>query len=553
MKLFIIDAIGPFFVGYNKRVVNWSKIPFRNLECGNHLDPIKIKMVKEAYSKFLIRISALGFNAISIDDVAHLVEFDFYPESLKIKLREYKQLYKTIFDLTVQKGIKIFVNTDIMFFNPFIEGIVGTSIAKNTELLQEALIRVFTDFPIDGIIFRIGECDGSDVVGDFNSRLIVKTPKTANRFIKTLLPVFEEFNQHFIFRTWTIGSYPIGDLIWNPKTFKAAFAGINSPHFIVSMKYGDTDFFSNLELNPLFYSSNFQTILELQTRRERECFGALPYYVGWDYEKYYKKLQLTKKLVGISVWCQTGGWSRNKELTFIDDTSVWNELNTVASIKIFKEGWSANQAVEGFFSDKETLLFLEGFHNLLFKILYPKDFADKTLYFRRTRIPPLMWLSWDYVSVNPLIKALYRFSSILGRSTDVNENDIERIRQIGLELKIGRINFYCDTLRMLLYCSLTVSGAFSESNLMDLIDQYTARFPGNNLKFKITPERRTIINLGWLMPLLIRKNSSYRLFDKIMLNGGLSRIQLSLMLGFSKDHLPKFANKRAMRPEVLFK
>jgi hypothetical protein len=72
------------------------------------------------------------------------------------------------------------------------------------------------------------------------------------------LPVFEHFNKYLIFRTWTIGAYKIGDLIWNEKTYEQVLQGIQSKNFIVSMKYGDTDFFDQLRLDPLFISQLFQ-------------------------------------------------------------------------------------------------------------------------------------------------------------------------------------------------------------------------------------------------------------------------------------------------------
>jgi len=549
----MIDAIGPFFVGYDKRVINWSKIPFQNLERDNRLDPVKVEMVINAYATFIDRIAALGFNAVTIDDLAHLVLFDFYPDDFKVKLNQYRAFYRRIFGLTVQKGLKIFVNTDIMFSHPSMQPAIGRSVAKNTKLLKGALETLFSDFSVDGVIFRIGECDGTDVMGDFQSRLTIKHPKTANRFIRDLLPVFEDYDRKLIFRTWTVGSYRIGDLIWNAETYEQTFAGISSPHFIVSMKYGDTDFFSALELNPLFYRLNHQTVLELQTRRERECFGVLPYFVGWDYETYYRQLKAAKNCIGISVWCQTGGWSRNNALTFLENGSFWNELNTVAAIRIFKDGWSADRALESGLPDKEQRRFLREFHRLLFRILYPPGFAKQKLYFRRTRIPPLMWLSWDYITVNPLIKSLYFSFSQSQQMLDVDDQDIETVRHMGVSLKIDQIDFFCDTLLVFLYCIRTVLGCFPNKDLIEKTTRYREAYPECNLKFRIMPDNVSRQWMDGLIPLLIRQDSGYRLIDRITLNRGLSWIQRKLVLRISRDQLPKYADKRAMRPEVLFK
>ncbi len=553
LNLFIIDAIAPFFVGYQKRVINWSKIPFSNLEAGNRLDLDKTRAIREAYGQFLIRIKEQGFNAISIDDVAHLVLFDFYPEDLRSKIRDYRAFFGQLFRMTADAGIKIYLNTDIMFFNEAIKKRFGTSVKKTTRMLHDALEQVFRDFPVDGIIFRIGECDGSDVVGDFNSRLTIKTPRSANRFIRELIPLFEDAGKLFIFRTWTVGSYRIGDLIWNEKTFKETFKDITSPNFIISMKYGDTDFFGALELNPLFYSLEHPTLLELQTRRERECFGVMPYYVGWDYEEYYRKLKAVNNLAGISVWCQTGGWSRNKELTFLENSSIWNELNTAASIRIFKDGWDADQVVSQYFPDDKNQAFLRKFHDLFFNILYPKGFSEKNLYFRRTRIPPLIWLSWDYITVNPLIKTLYRKFDPSGPEFVVEDNEVEQVREMGRELNIERIDFLCDTLRLFLHCTRAVFGDYPEKQLISETEQYREQHSDCNLKFRITPESGSHRWIERLLPVFVRNGPNYRLIDRIILNDSLSLIQLKLLLWFSRGNLPKYANKRAMNLDVLFK
>lgn len=550
--LFIIDAIGPFFLGYEKRVVNWSKIPFVNLESGNRLDPLKLGPIREAFIQFIDRIVEEGFNAISIDDVAHLVSFSFYPQELRQKLAEYKGFYRDLLKEVADRGVRIFVNSDIMFYNEFIQKAIGTNVGRATELLTDAFVKLFADYPVDGVILRIGETDGKDVLGDFKSRLLLKTPSVTNRFIKSVLPVFEHYNKLLVFRTWTVGSYPIGDLIWNKETFKKAFSDIYSPSFIISMKYGDTDFFSALDLNPLFYQFNDrQIILELQTRRERELFGNLPFYVGWDYAAYQRQVAGMKDLVGISVWCQTGGWSRNNSLTFLENGSEWNELNTVATLRIFKYQEDPDSILDSFMNNPDRAEFLRQFHRLLFRILYIRGFTAKKLFFRRTRVPPLFWLAWDYITINPLINALYQ--AFNDQSIDVTETDIETVRELGRRAGINRINFYCDTLLLFLRCVHTITGEQPAVSLTGAIDAYRATYSDCNLKFKLNDVERTNTQAVKLLPLLIRNGAGYRLIDRIMLNPLISWIQLKLVNHVSRDQLPKYANKRAMEAETLFK
>ena len=259
-KLFIIDGLGAF-VKKGEEIINWSSAPFYLYE--QQQNPEKdFESIINNFKIFAEKVSGIGYNAISIDDLVHTVASE-----------KFKNLYKSIFKICKENGVKIFVNSDAMFCNK-----------KNLE-------KLFLEYDVDGVITRIGESDGADVRGEFKSRVVVKTPTQAKKYIKELLPVFEKNNKTWIFRTWTVGVGKIGDLMWNEKTFDSVFSDVKSENFIVSMKYGEADFFRGLELNRLFWQGNQKKIIELQAKREYEGFGELPFYTGWDYEKFYNQLK----------------------------------------------------------------------------------------------------------------------------------------------------------------------------------------------------------------------------------------------------------------------
>ncbi len=177
--------------------------------------------------------------------------------------------------------MKIFVNTDVMFYNQDIEEQLLNGNSSETEIFKKAVENLLDFFPeIEGVIFRIGESDDLDAGGHFKSRLFLKTKKQANIFLKSLLPIFEKKSKYLIFRTWTVGAYELGDLMWNEKTYRDVFLGINSKNLIISMKFGDTDFFRYLRINPLFFIDDRKKIIELQTRREYQGFGEFPSVVS---------------------------------------------------------------------------------------------------------------------------------------------------------------------------------------------------------------------------------------------------------------------------------
>jgi hypothetical protein len=140
--------------------------------------------------------------------------------------------------------------------------------------------------------------------------------------VRSLLPLFERFDRLLIVRTWTLGAFEIGDLMWNELTFQSVFGGIESQNLVVSHKYGETDFFRYLNLNPLFYRGAHQKMVELQARREYEGFGEFSSFVGFEYERYARYLTDCDNVVGICVWCQTGGWSHFKRLTWLHRSSI---------------------------------------------------------------------------------------------------------------------------------------------------------------------------------------------------------------------------------------
>ena len=123
---------------------------------------------------------------------------------------------------------------------------------------------------MDGLILRIGESDGLDVSGDFKSELHFRSAGEVNDALLQILPVFEKHRRRLIFRTWTVGAYRVGDLMWHRKTFARVLKDIDSPWFVVAIKYGESDFFRYLPLNRNFFRTRLQKLVELQAKREYE-------------------------------------------------------------------------------------------------------------------------------------------------------------------------------------------------------------------------------------------------------------------------------------------
>lgn len=544
-KLKIIDAISPFFIDMHDEVINWSKINFNLIEKDNIIDKIKFKKIKNNFLIFIKKAKKHGYDSITLDDVAHLTILDFYSKNLKKKIQSYQKHFHSLFKIAKKHGMKIFLTTDIMFFNKDIQKNLKNN---NFEDLFKSICEncILQNSFIDGIITRIGEPDGVDVKDDFKSSLVIKTPEQANSLIKKIIPVFEKHNKKLIFRTWTVGAYEIGDLIWNKKTFINCFKSINSDIFIISMKYGESDFFRFLRLSELFFElDHIPKIIELQTKREYEGFGEYPSFVGWDYEIYLRKLQKSN-LIGIQVWCQTGGWSRFNRLTYLDNSSIWVEINNYVTSKLF-DRFSTKDALKEFHNTMNLEIDLDLFieflklaDDVIKQILYFEDFAKKPLYFRRVKIPTNIWVYWEHVTINDYIYYLYSLYV-----KEIHQNSIEKLKKmINIVKKSSLLNqgliFQYDTFEILEKAKKYMIYDTEKKELDKLIKIYNKKYK-IKYEFNIEIKNRSSMIKHFLF-ILIRKRKQYRLVDKIFTSKPITNMIIHLL----EKNSPKFIGKRAM-------
>ena len=570
-QLHIIDTLGPFFIDIpDRKTINWSKVIFSDLEVNSRLSSSTQKQIIANFELYIEKVSCLGYDSISIDDLAHLVIFPFYNQSLQALLTDYQNLYKQLFRIAKSHNMHIFVNTDYLFFNSDIKDYLSSHDVAPDDFYMQALEYAIKEFSeIDGVILRVGEKDGKDVSGTFLSQLLLKTPAQANRLIKKILPLFEQHNKTLIFRTWTIGAYKIGDLIWNEKTYDAVFSSIKSDALVISMKFGDTDFMRYLTLNPLFFRGSHKKIIELQTRREWEGMGTFPSFVGWDYSHYLEELSQNENIIGIHVWCQTGGWAKKAwtNLTYLENSSFWNELNTEVTIDIARNHLTVEESI-GRFCERRLITNPERFIELLRyadvaikKGLYISELAEMQLYFRRTRIPPLMWLTWDNIHVPPMVVYLHRVllprNNRLLSEGDEAINATEKMIEIAHELQLNKkvlvsLEFEYATMIILKELRRYIHKNPSQKELTRInrqITTYKKDFPQHYSIPKLVPVKQRRLPHALLRPFL-RESLSYRKRDKVFLKT--SPVQARLVryyLRLSKSRL----ENQSMGFEMFFK
>lgn len=570
MNLFIIDGIGPFFRDLDQSVINWSKVPFSHLENGDGLDEARVEQIEADFDRFCSKASAIGYNAITLDDLAHCCVFPFYSESLKKKIAAYRTLFRSLFLIAKRYELKIFITSDLLFFNEDIDRYVTAKGASLRRFAAHACRQLFEELPeIAGLILRMGESDGLDVDGDFHSRIVIQRPYQARRMIQTLLPVFEECNRLLIFRTWSVGVGNVGDLSWNSETFDKVFKGLENDHLIISMKYGRSDFFRYLPLNRLFFRGGHRKLIELQARREYEGFGEYPSFIGWDYEKIRNKL-IGQNIAGISVWSQTGGWSGFRRLTWLDSNAVWNEINTFVTIRLFRAGISADQAIQEYSREYlgkshwrplQELLRLSD--EVIKELLYIEDFASYRIYFRRLRVPPLVTVYWRHIVANHFMRKFMRcYVSDGCRTVEQGRQalgKIKRMRQLAAELglPVEDLDFQYDTFEIIAavreYYFMEFNNGIIE-RLETLKAAYEAKYnePRYSVMLDFSRFHLRRVHLRIMLRMLFRGEQGYRLIDRIITLNILSLLY-PVLKRFSKKAIPEFASEAAMGIDSVFK
>lgn len=562
--LHLIDGIGPFFVGHPRGRINWSKIPFAQLEPEGRLSPARFREIRVAFGSFARTAADLGFNAVSLDDLAHLTDHAFYAPSLRRRIEGYRAEFAAIFSLAQEAGLAVYLTTDIAFFNAELDAVLARDDDRIAHFLASAAERLFVEFPqVKGLIVRLGESDGVDVKGEFLSRVTIRTPAQARRYLEPLLAVCERAQRDLVVRTWSLGAYPIGDLMWNPVTYRATFDGLRSDRLVISMKYAETDFFRYVPLCPHFLGDrDHHKVIEFQARREYEGFGEFPSFIGWEYEAYLRQLAAAEKMAGVWIWCQTGGWSASRRLTFVQDSSLWNEINADVTLTLARDGVSVGEAIRRMCARRlpgrdpdRVELFLRLSSEVIRELWYVDAFAERSLYLRRLRLPPQVAVVWDTLLITGTVRRLLRQAVVDGEEKiEQGSRAMEKLRLMldlarELQLPAEDVEFMTRTCEILAEARRFYFGqpsAEQRGRLEELIHAYRLRYPG---RFRIVTGD-WMPRLAWplvrlALRLLVRPSQHYRWWDRMLLPRVLPLVRLVLRC-LPRRLLPDIATAQGM-------
>lgn len=574
--LVLVDGIAPFFQPETFELmadpetgvfsINWSKIPFEELEQISNQDEVWQRIHLD-WIEYLEYVQALGVTAITVDDLVHLVGHPAYPPELQTYIIQYQDRYGKLFAEAHNRNLDVFVTTDIISTSAH-TSYESRNVESAASLFRSQVTQLLEVFPeVSGVIIRIGESDGQDVGGRFTSQLVVKTPQELEYLVSQSIPVFEQHDLTMILRTWSHGSYPVGDLFWNYRTYHRALSDIESDNFIVSAKIGPNDFFRHLDLNPVLKAPQHQVIAEFQPKQEYEMMAGLPSFLGYEYARNLSQLAENPRLAGISLWLQTGGWGSTPARAYFDDSTWMTDLNARVLMSLFRaEAVDTAQLVDSTLYDiclelawcsdpKGLLVLAESSDQVVLNLLYV---SDQPRYVRRIMIPPVTWTYWNQVLIDsPLSFATTLMTSdhqaVLERLPEVLSS-AETLQQQMQEFNLSSADdtFVTDT-ALLLSSSLRVvleNDSSEKEKLEALSTTYSQMYP-HAYRVEFGQEFGSEILIRYLWPVVTRSQPRYRVIDYVFQSPPVSAGFRWLVSRYQSD-VPEFAQENTPSYELLF-
>ena len=382
------------------------------------------------FDEFIRHSLANGYNAVAFPGFIEFVAFDEVADGVvytpgdehRAQALALRDAFGPFWQHADDLGMDVFLRTDMLTLTtPLEDYLVDTFGSLDTEnpalwdVYAAGLDELYAAEPaLDGVLIRIGEAgEVYDVDGwDYYSQLAVRTPKAVRTMLDTLSAQAEASDREVIFRTWSVGVGAVGDMHTNSVSYEEVLGGIDSPALIVSTKYTLGDFYSWLPLNDTLEQGEQRRIVEFQSRREFENYGAFPNDLGREYQYALQTLLAANdNIEGVWVWTQDGGPWRAGPMTLYLKAGFWQlyELDTVVASALARDpdtdvaDVTAGWARQWFSDDPATVAAIVEAMDLsreaIEQGLYIEQFADQRVFAIGLEPPPMMWIfEWDILT-----------------------------------------------------------------------------------------------------------------------------------------------------------
>ncbi|MEV0328860.1 hypothetical protein AB0H63_20780 [Micromonospora echinospora] len=391
------------------------------------VDADAVARIDAQFRQFVDHSVAQGYNGVVVPGFLEYVTFAGVGDGHAVypagdphvdRARAMVAAFGPVFRYADQMGVKVYLLTDMLAVSPPLEAYLTRTVGgldvtdpRLWAVYQAGLAELFESLPfVDGLMVRVGE--GGDVYAadgwDYSSKLAVTTEASVRAMLRALLDTAGEASREVVFRTWTVGVGPVGDLHTNPESYARVLGGFDDPHLIVSTKYTLGDFYSHLPLNTTLLTGAHRRIVEFQARREFEGFGALPNDLGPLHRQALREFLANPKVEGVWNWTQDGGPLRAGPMSLHLRAGFWQlyDLNTYA---VGRLAWdpdadpaqvTADWAYRTFSADPATVAAIGQAMALsraaVTQGLYVGPYADRSVRALGLEPPPMMWIfEWD--------------------------------------------------------------------------------------------------------------------------------------------------------------
>ena len=418
-----------------------------------YIDPESLSDAYDDFDVFIRHSLANGYNAVAFPGLVEYLTFDDAPDGPvyaegddhRAKALALREAFAPFWARADELGMQVFLRTDMLTLTTPLEeyltaqfGSLETANPELWDVYAAGLDELYAAEPsLDGVLIRIGEAGRVyDVEGwDVYSALAVTSVDSVRTMLETLTAQAETADREVIFRTWSVGVGAVGDMHTNDQSYEAVLGGIDSPALIVSTKYTLGDFYSWLPLNVTLEQGEQRRIVEFQSRREFENFGAFPNDLGPEYQFALQKLlAANENIEGVWTWTQDGGPWRAGPMTLYLKAGFWQlyELNTMlaadlardpsADVGRITEDW----ARQWFSDDPATVAAIVQAMSLsrpaIEQGMYIEPFAEQRVFAIGLEPPPMMWIfEWDILTGDSAV-----LDVIYAISRDATGGDIEQ-------------------------------------------------------------------------------------------------------------------------------
>ncbi|MGW9630633.1 hypothetical protein ACWGST_08000 [Agromyces sp. NPDC055520] len=409
-----------------------------------YIDETALAVARTDFEAFVRHALAEGYNAIAIPGFVEYLTFDgvgdgsaVYEEgdSHVARAIAMREAFGPMWEYAHDAGLDVYFRTDMLTLTTPLEeylvdrfGGLATDDPEFWQVYSAGLDELYAAMPyLDGVLIRIGEAGRVyDLPGwDYYSKLAVTTVDSVRAMLTALTEQAERVDREVIFRTWSVGVGAVGDMHTNDASYEAVLGGIDSDALIVSTKYTLGDFYSHLPLNHTLEIGEQRRIVEFQSRREFENFGAFPNDLGVLYQEALTRfIAANPRVEGIWTWTQDGGPWRAGPLSLEQKAGFWQlyELNTELAVRLARDPAAdpaeitADWARRWFSDDPATVRaigeVMADSRAAITDGLYIGPFADRRVFAIGLEPPPMMWIfEWDILTGDSaVLNVIYEIS-----------------------------------------------------------------------------------------------------------------------------------------------